>query len=501
MVLKKEEKDEIKDAIWESSLRIDCVRCKSTSHKSNKCRRSARDTSWGNFSSPADAEHFYQVELNDWIVKHSANRMAPLASHPRQPFSDSHRSPAHTDSFYRSQPSSREHRPHNTRHDSRTYGENRHDPWTRSSHGSEGGFTQGSRDSTRRDRDGRKLRRSNSPENRDDDRRGDSRAYRSREDPGRYSNSETRRISLRQGRSHRTSTEGYLQDHPMSDAPARPRGGSERDFFNPEISYEYTDRRDYHDQIASEVIPRSHLPKSELAGAIKNVSGAGDETVSVLTNYFKINSHEIPKEISVYALKYSYKHTNSGDTIVLTKPADMQCAFEAGKNELLSRSNADTNLWATNLRNLWIVGRLPEATAPFSVVVPHVTLEGGSIKSQLVIEGKLIEVLSNISQQLKDNDIRVQSRYLDALNALVTRPIYDQSTASLDPNQIGKLTQLGANRFFINDAFGDMAGLRAHRGYTVSVRPGADFHLLNVNTTSTAFFPQWQVSDMLHYFK
>lgn len=118
------------------------------------------------------------------------------------------------------------------------------------------------------------------------------------------------------------------------------------------------------------------------------------------------------------------------------------------------------------------------------------TLEGGSIKSQLVIEEKLIEVFSNISQQLKDNDIRVQSRYLDALNALVTRPIYDQSTASLDPNQIGKLTQLGANRFFINDAFGDIAGLRAHRGYTVSVRPGADSHLLNVNTTSTALFPQ-----------
>jgi hypothetical protein len=90
-----------------------------------------------------------------------------------------------------------------------------------------------------------------------------------------------------------------------------------------------------------------------------------------------------------------------------------------------------------------------------------------------------------------------------ALNAMILRSV-SQSRGS------GTITQVGANKFFINDAFKEIPlplrngfkprpidQLRIHRGYFSSIRPSQIGPLLNVNTTSPAVMPPILVSEFL----
>lgn len=80
-------------------------------------------------------------------------------------------------------------------------------------------------------------------------------------------------------------------------------------------------------------------------------------------------------------------------------------------------------------------------------------------------------------------------RRVRALNALMSKNIYKSND---------KILQVGANRFFLRSAYQSIGVLDTLRGYFTSVRPGRDGFLLNVNTTTGAFFrPGMTVSDFM----
>jgi hypothetical protein len=110
------------------------------------------------------------------------------------------------------------------------------------------------------------------------------------------------------------------------------------------------------------------------------------------------------------------------------------------------------------------------------------------------------EVLSDVEKVLCLEHISKSNDYVRALNAYVAqcvRHYNNDSTVSI--------TQLGANKFYLDQGFKDMfgrnnknLGLRIVRGYYMSIRPGASGLLLNVNVATTAFLSPVLVSDLLN---
>ncbi|KAJ4351439.1 uncharacterized protein N0V89_006781 [Didymosphaeria variabile] len=107
---------------------------------------------------------------------------------------------------------------------------------------------------------------------------------------------------------------------------------------------------------------------------------------------------------------------------------------------------------------------------------------------------------SMCQQDLHTRSIVRLTDYIAAANALVRRPIYDETDSNRGEGQ-GSLTQLGENRFFLNESLNQMTGLHAKQGYTTSIRPTKEAFLLNINTSSTAFFPDKAVSNILSIMK
>jgi eukaryotic translation initiation factor 2C len=111
---------------------------------------------------------------------------------------------------------------------------------------------------------------------------------------------------------------------------------------------------------------------------------------------------------------------------------------------------------------------------------------------------KFSDTLDKIREALKTAPIAEVSDHIRALNAYVARCIRQHSETT------GRsITQLGANKFYPNDAFTPMKdgkgslGLRAMRGYYTSIRPGPQGPLVNVNVATTAFLDPILVSEML----
>ena len=154
--------------------------------------------------------------------------------------------------------------------------------------------------------------------------------------------------------------------------------------------------------------------------------------------------------ITVYKIQYIYT-TRNGNTVSLTKRTNLGCAFEAGKDLILHTIRANDAVWATNNDKLWVIGDFAKAQNPLNITVASVTLEGGLMIQPLNIRIEHQGLLRDISQHLEQSDIRNLSSYLDALNALVTRPIYTQTTRRLESPLNGRLTQVGRYRFFLNE--------------------------------------------------
>jgi len=215
-------------------------------------------------------------------------------------------------------------------------------------------------------------------------------------------------------------------------------------------------------------------------------SGRGEESTCIIANYVRVTA--VPDKLVVYKIKNSFVIEKAGKDIQrsLNRPKELKHIFLAAQGAGLHSLLAST-IWGTDFQHLWTSSEL---TGQPSYTFTYVVDGGKSVSMCVTLEHD--QTLTGINDALQRDEIQDLTQHLEGLNSILARPILNQSAT-------GALTQLGANRFFLNDGFKDMLGLRALRGYFTSVRPGMSGTLLNVSTATTAFFPCCRVSDMLYF--
>lgn len=217
-------------------------------------------------------------------------------------------------------------------------------------------------------------------------------------------------------------------------------------------------------------------------------------SVHVTSNYVRVT--KIPQKLYVYTLDFWRPDSGTqGGKTYYTKRREIHGAFQAMIKARVLDFGADVT-WASDSKDLWCTVALPACPA-----VPGTTLSTDKFRYRQ-IDGKEADdfqatvsfslVLDDIPGKLTTQDLANLSDYIRALNAIVAKSVHETAEA----DQI-HLTQIGANKFYLNGAWTDIKGLRAVRGYFTSIRPGRTSTLLNVNTATSAFLPPGKVSSLL----
>jgi hypothetical protein len=224
---------------------------------------------------------------------------------------------------------------------------------------------------------------------------------------------------------------------------------------------------------------------------------------SVLTNY--VHVRQLPNKIFVYSItncpKFKKKDGSAGQR-VLSWRKELKSVFADLQPHLTPFLSSVS--WATDDITLWTTGLIfNNHGEEQSFSIDYISL-GGQRLNPLQVVVKLKKTLTTIQNNLHTKNVEDCSEEIEALNALVSQPV-------LVPRSEYTVTQAGPNRFFINEGYKilrsekstsqlDPVALRAVRGYFTSIRLGKDSRvLLNVNTTTSAFFPLCRVSDILYY--
>ncbi|KAI4669037.1 uncharacterized protein J4E79_001080 [Alternaria viburni] len=217
-------------------------------------------------------------------------------------------------------------------------------------------------------------------------------------------------------------------------------------------------------------------------------------SVHVTSNYVRVT--RIPQKLYVYTLDFWRPDSGiQGGKTYYTKRREIHGAFQAMIKAGVLDFGADVT-WASDSKDLWCTVALPACPA-----VPGITFSTDKFRYRQ-IDGKEADdfratvsfslVLDDIPGKLTTQDLANLSDYIRALNAIVAKSVHETAEA----DQI-HLTQIGANKFYLNGAWTDIKGLRAVRGYFTSIRPGRTSTLLNVNTATSAFLPPGNVSNLL----
>ena len=224
--------------------------------------------------------------------------------------------------------------------------------------------------------------------------------------------------------------------------------------------------------------------------------------IYIIINYVKV--HKVPSKLHVYSLTYwrpSQDPSKPATRVVLNKRVEIKQVFETLVDADILALKQDKTLWTIDFKSLWCgsaLQGLQQKESEWSTPGFPCTLLDGR-KHQDVHESITSSgVLNNIEKFLGEADITECTDHIRALNAHVTQCVrqYNEKTGK-------STTQLGANKFYIDQAFNEMThkrqsiGLRAVRGYYMSVRPGSAGPLLNVNVAITAFLPPILVSEFL----
>ncbi|KAJ4305566.1 hypothetical protein N0V90_001097 [Kalmusia sp. IMI 367209] len=228
-----------------------------------------------------------------------------------------------------------------------------------------------------------------------------------------------------------------------------------------------------------------------------------EETIEVLTNYLEVT--KVPDQFHVYSFKFWRTNPPNSD-ITYNKRNEIIRAYEALKNHAAIHALVGGILWATDYKNLYAQSALPNtgdfgsqiSTQPFPFIELNGTLV--NIRATLTFTG----ILSNINTTLRNANVQHRTEAITALNAIIAQHVRSLRP-SRDVTGPPTVTQVGANKFFRNEAFVEMRdvnatmpmGLRAVRGYYTSIRPGRSGLLLNVNKTTSAFLSPITVSDFL----
>ncbi|CAN9187777.1 unnamed protein product [Alternaria alternata] len=246
-------------------------------------------------------------------------------------------------------------------------------------------------------------------------------------------------------------------------------------------------------------IPEEGLPDvaTELVG-----SSASRGKLNVISNYVRVL--KIPPQLHTYTLTFwrlSLDPLKPGVRVELKKRLELERAFNAMDAANMLNFNESKKAWATDFRSLWCDSAMEEPgqedtewdTSEFDCKL----LDGRTYRVHATL--KKGEVLSDVEKVLRVEDISKNNDYVRALNAYVAQCVRHYNN---DSNV--SITQLGANKFYLNRGFKDMfgrnnknLGLRTVRGYYMSIRPGASGLLLNVNVATTAFLPPVRVSELL----
>ncbi|KAG9194008.1 hypothetical protein G6011_04043 [Alternaria panax] len=229
---------------------------------------------------------------------------------------------------------------------------------------------------------------------------------------------------------------------------------------------------------------------------VKNSVGTTTELnpVYVTTNYVQVT--KVPERLYVYTLDFWRPDSGDhGSKSYYTKRREIEGAFNA-MIEAKALHLGDDVAWASDSKDFWCTTFLPQCPAATGATY----LTDKFVYRQ--IDGKKVNdlqaaitfnsTLDNIADKLATLDLADLSDYIRALNAIIAKSVHE--TAKADGTN---LTQIGANKFYLNGARTNIEGLRALRGYFTSIRPGRGSTLLNVNTATSAFLPPGKVSDLL----
>lgn len=181
----------------------------------------------------------------------------------------------------------------------------------------------------------------------------------------------------------------------------------------------------------------------------------------------------------------------------MVQPSERKRVFQAIATlpPLLNRFD-----YATNHSLLWIAAPLegPGRLANRSFVVSNVTYRKQSGRENTLsnVELRFVKELRiSHSSELAANHNNGDdpNEIATALNAMITHAVTANSREGL--------IQTDANRFFLDSAWQQIGQLlRVYRGYFVSVRPGTDNILLNVNLKHAAFHNPYTVAAALQQF-
>ncbi|KAL1798145.1 hypothetical protein ACET3X_002182 [Alternaria dauci] len=247
-------------------------------------------------------------------------------------------------------------------------------------------------------------------------------------------------------------------------------------------------------------IPKDGLPnvKTELVGP---PTSRGE--LNVITNYVQVR--KVPAQLYTYALTFwrpSLDALKPEARVELHKRLELKLVFSAMQEADALGLKKNQKAWATDYRSLWcesaMQGPNQEDTEWDTPGFDCQLLDGRTYQG-VYATVKQGELLSNIEKVLREEHISNSNDYIRALNAHVAQCVRRYNKESSE-----SITQLGANKFYLDRGFKQMfnyknedLGLRAVRGYYMSIRPGALGSLLNVNVATTAFLPPVRVSDLL----
>jgi hypothetical protein len=216
--------------------------------------------------------------------------------------------------------------------------------------------------------------------------------------------------------------------------------------------------------------------------------------IEVLTNYVRVK--KIPKNLHVYSLAFSRPNTDSATAgrIEYKKRREIESAFKALLESGRIGLPADGISYATDFRDLWCTSLL--FAGAVGTVLPidnlqYTQLNGKTVndlRANLTYTGSL----NNIEMKFRQDSLAALHNCIQALNANVAESIRRNGRESGTP-----LTQVGANKFFLDEGFINICGLRAARGYYTSIRPGKADTLLNINAATSAFLPPVLVSEFI----
>ena len=210
----------------------------------------------------------------------------------------------------------------------------------------------------------------------------------------------------------------------------------------------------------------------------------------VKSNSIRVDS--ITGSLYVYSLRYSRSKLNGDGREYFDKRSEIEEAYRAAKDDPTNPLKLRENdiLYATDFRKLWLDTSIgTDASQPWESKNFEYQKMDGRTARNVRIEFVFDKELNNIQENFQSGKSGQIQEYIRALNARISETIRERYHGQ------DKIIQPSANKLFLKygyqplDPRGNIHSIRAVRGYFLSVRPGSDSILLNINNTTSAFLP------------